>query len=264
MIAIPVVLADENKVMRSEYNTNWKFLKNKFDQKWCLYVEDQIANQLLMKQIFQHLGLRYVIAKNGLEGYKKFMKEKKRFDVIITDLRMPVMSGQEMISKIRKLEEKRKINIKIPIIVTTGESGDNERNRCLNILGANYFINKPIKFEDLYATLSLLLFHKAPTKLFLEEETKEETKLQKSSKFSNQMNTSNSMEGITQKRILVIEDDKFLNSIFAQFIQSVDLFVDQCYSKAEVYYIYVYIYIYIIYTYTLGSKEDRGEWIQLL
>ena len=199
-----------------------------------------------MKQIFKHFGFRYVIANNGLEGYKAFTQEKHEFDVVITDLRMPVMSGQEMISKIRKQEEKMGKNIKVPIIVTTGESGEMERNRCINILGANNFINKPIKFENLYATLSLLLLTGPRAKIRGLEEVKEEEKIMGSSDSSYEEDIPrNLMKSKTlMKRILVIEDNKFLNSILTQFIQSSDFLVDQCYSKAEVIYIYIYILIW--------------------
>ena len=200
----------------------------------CLFVEDQMANQLLMKEILIHLGFKYKIAKNGLEGYKEFISERpKYFDVIITDLRMSIMSGKEMISKIRTFEEDSRNKEKVPIIVTTGDPNENERKKCIDSLGANLFINKPIKFEELYANLQLLLSNSSEEEYFIEE-SKEQNLYQKGAKINADIYSP-------LQRILVIEDDKFLNSILTQFIQSAGYVVDQSYTKIDVNYIYIYI-----------------------
>ena len=243
MIAIPCLIADESQVIKTDDQINWKFSKNKFLTKSCLYVEDQIANQLLMKQILQHLGFSFTIAKNGQEGFKEYINSNGNFDVIITDLRMPVLSGQGMITKIRKYE--RRIsggdnwqNIQyVPIIITTGEVEEGERSRCLSHLGANQFINKPIKFENLYAILSLILSIDRPNESKCEEEKL--SPQNQTTKNKLQIPLELNKQEIT--KILVIEDDKFLNSILTQFIQSGEFLVDQIYSKTEVEYIYIYI-----------------------
>ena len=241
MIALPLVSADEKLVVKTNNQITWHLSKNYFQYKRCLYIEDQIPNQLIMKEILKHLGFEYVIANNGLEGFKKFKKKEfGYFDVIITDLRMRIMSGQEMIYKIREYENnhiRENEYHHVPIIVTSGDPGEREKSRCINILRANMFINKPIKFDELFSNLNLVILN---SKLDgIEEEKKEEGKI---NILPEQTNIKNS--ALLTKRILIIEDDTFLNSILSQFLQSADYIVDQCYSKAGVC-IYIYIYIYI-------------------
>ena len=184
-----------------------------------------------MGHVFQHLGLDYIISNNGLQGYKHFMRNEGHFDIIITDLRMPVFSGQEMITKIRKYELKNQRSSKIPIIVVTGEADENEQSRCLNTLGAHYFINKPINFDTLYgALISLLTLSEGELEEIKENEEKISIKMEENIKLPKRV-----------KHIIVIEDDTFLNTILTQFLQSADFMVDQCYSKSEVRFIYIYI-----------------------
>jgi DNA-binding response OmpR family regulator len=60
---------------------------------------------------------------------------------------MPRMSGQVMISEIRKYEQALSIPA-TPIIITTGDPSENERLSCLQI-GANGFLTKPIRMKKM-------------------------------------------------------------------------------------------------------------------
>ncbi len=88
--------------------------------KRCLFVEDQRSNQRIVGEILEREGFSLYFANNGKEGLELiFEKENNFFDFIITDLRMPVMNGENMILEIRRKEKLEKIR-KTPIIVLTG------------------------------------------------------------------------------------------------------------------------------------------------
>lgn len=86
-------------------------------------------------------------AENGLMGYELYLKEKP--NVIITDLLMPVMNGQEFIAKVREIDKE------IGIIVASADVQVATREE-VNALGITGFINKPIKADKVDAFFSLL------------------------------------------------------------------------------------------------------------
>ena len=81
----------------------------------------------------------------------KKLKEQ-RFDLVITDLNMPVMDGLKLIKRIRSEETTREL----PIIVITTEGGLEDRKVAIN-LGANSYITKPIRAPQVVDTVKALL-----------------------------------------------------------------------------------------------------------
>ena len=63
--------------------------------------------------------------------------------MIFTDLRMPIMSGQEMIKKIREYEISKNLS-STPIIIISGEPSEIEIDRCINQLKVNYLPSRYI------------------------------------------------------------------------------------------------------------------------
>lgn len=77
-----------------------------------LVVDDEKEIQNILKKILSKEGFKVEMAGNGAEALSKF--KKKRFDLLITDLRMPVRGGAEMLSEIERLDAR------IKVIVLTG------------------------------------------------------------------------------------------------------------------------------------------------
>ena len=75
--------------------------------------------------------------------------EEKSFDIVITDLEMPKMHGYELIEKIRKQKKLKDL----PIVILTGRAGKKHKDMGIK-LGANAFIVKPFKDNDLLSTLN--------------------------------------------------------------------------------------------------------------
>jgi two-component system chemotaxis response regulator CheY len=105
----------------------------------ALVVEDSPTMRQLITFALKRLrGIRIVEANDGVDGLKKLATE--RFDIIFTDINMPVMDGLKLISLVREDESHKRI----PIVVITTEGAVEDRDRAL-ALGANDYITKPIQ-----------------------------------------------------------------------------------------------------------------------
>jgi two-component system chemotaxis response regulator CheY len=104
-----------------------------------LIVEDSpTMRQLISFALKRIRGVRIVEAGDGVDGLKKISAEK--FDMIFTDINMPVMDGLKLISLVRDDANHKGV----PIVVITTEGAQEDRQRAL-ALGANDYITKPIQ-----------------------------------------------------------------------------------------------------------------------
>ncbi|AXH13112.1 EAL domain-containing protein [Halarcobacter bivalviorum] len=120
-------------------------LINKAEDIKVLYVEDDEEVRLNILKLLSSIFTDITLAQNGHEALEIF-KNNKNFDLIITDINMPIMNG------IKLILEARKINYNIPSIIITAH---NERELIDEAImaGIDGFILKPIKLEQLYNTL---------------------------------------------------------------------------------------------------------------
>ena len=164
MVVLPLVSGSEERLFKGENDESnesisFKGMFEDFKGMEILYVDDIKENHIVMKLMLKNFGFKVHTASNGAEGLDIFLaKGIGYFNLIITDLRMPIMSGQTMIMKIREKEETMKIeeDKRTLIMVITGEPSQNERNKCLNILKANSFLIKPINHENLHREIQNL------------------------------------------------------------------------------------------------------------
>jgi CheY-like chemotaxis protein len=107
-----------------------------------LTVDDSKTIRTIVKRAFAPYDCEVFEAENGVEGLAAAAKLKP--DLIVLDLTMPVMTGVEMLEKL-KADQTLKT---IPVIMLTAESG---RENVLRIvkLGVNDYIVKPFKGEQL-------------------------------------------------------------------------------------------------------------------
>lgn len=70
--------------------------------KTILYVDDEEVNLFLFEKIFEH-DFKVVTAPSGQEGLEKLEKYSGQIDVVISDMRMPLMNGLEFISEAKGL-----------------------------------------------------------------------------------------------------------------------------------------------------------------
>lgn len=116
-----------------------------------LVVEDSPTMRQLITFALRRLSdIEITEANDGVDGLKKISGNK--FDLILTDINMPIMDGIKLVSLIRKDEK----NKEVPIIVITTEGGQEDRDRAL-ALGANAYITKPVNAGELIETAKKLL-----------------------------------------------------------------------------------------------------------
>ncbi|QWR76256.1 histidine kinase dimerization/phosphoacceptor domain -containing protein [Candidatus Magnetomonas plexicatena] len=110
-----------------------------------LYVEDDDVTRVSLVNFLERNVTVLHVAHNGMEGLSLF--ETSKPDLIITDIRMPVMDGLAMSKAIK---EKNKST---PIIVTTSHNDVHLLLSAIDI-GIDKYIVKPIKFEQLGAAIN--------------------------------------------------------------------------------------------------------------
>jgi two-component system chemotaxis response regulator CheY len=116
-----------------------------------LIVEDSpTMRQLLTFALSRVRGARVVEADDGLDALKKLSGE--HFDIILTDINMPIMDGLKLVKRLRSDDNYKEI----PIVIITTEGGDEDRKRAL-ALGANAYITKPIRAPQVIETVKGLL-----------------------------------------------------------------------------------------------------------
>lgn len=84
-----------------------------FKDRIVLYVEDEDETREILSTILKKLVAKIYVAPNGLDGLELFKEHKDDINLIITDLHLPFLSGQEMIKEIREIDDD------IPILITT-------------------------------------------------------------------------------------------------------------------------------------------------
>ncbi|MDT8421139.1 MAG: response regulator [Desulfuromonadales bacterium] len=116
-----------------------------------LVVEDSpTMRQLIVFALKRIRGLQIVEANDGVGGLKKLSAEK--FDLILTDINMPIMDGLKLVSLIRNDPHYKDV----PVVVITTEGAQEDRDRAL-ALGANEYITKPIQTARIIEVVKRLL-----------------------------------------------------------------------------------------------------------
>lgn len=107
-----------------------------------LLVDDDAMHLLILKRIFENSKDTVVTAKNGREALL-VLDSNSDFNVILTDISMPVMDGVELLAKV-KANGKTK---GIPVIGFT--SGDVNYYREISTVPFDSLVPKPLDFSDL-------------------------------------------------------------------------------------------------------------------
>ncbi len=118
--------------------------------KKILIVDDDQIVSLTIKRVLELKGYQIAIALNGEEGLEKTKSSPP--DLIILDLMLPKLSGEEVCKKIRQDEKLEHL----PIIMLTAKSFDTDRI-IGKVLGANYYMTKPFNINELLENTSKLL-----------------------------------------------------------------------------------------------------------
>ncbi|MBN2718561.1 MAG: response regulator [Deltaproteobacteria bacterium] len=117
----------------------------------CLIVEDSpMMRQLIIFALGRIRNLKVVEADDGVDGLKKLAGG--RFDLVITDINMPIMDGLKLVKRIRT----DAVHKDVPIMIITTEGAAEDRQRALQ-LGANEYVTKPIQAPQVISKVKELL-----------------------------------------------------------------------------------------------------------
>ncbi len=117
-----------------------------------LMCEDHPLNAEITRRLLEKAGCAVTWAENGAVGVSKYAdSELGYYDVILMDIRMPVLDGIAAARSIRNLN--RKDAKKVPIVAMTANAYDSDIKVSLDA-GMNMHIAKPIKPEKLYAVIA--------------------------------------------------------------------------------------------------------------
>ena len=114
-----------------------------------LIVEDHRMISDMLKLFLVSRGFTVHVAQNGLEGHELYLRHQP--DLIITDNTMPLMTGLELIRKIRAQDDVRGTKI----IFVSGDGGNIESDGLA--AGANAFLAKPYNLPDIAHLITKLL-----------------------------------------------------------------------------------------------------------
>jgi two-component system capsular synthesis sensor histidine kinase RcsC len=118
---------------------------------WVLVVDDQPINRLLLERQLRHLGCHAVTAADGAEA----LAGKKRFDLILTDLRLPGLDGYAL-ARIWRAG-----GMDCPIVAVSAGHAAVERERCA-AAGMDGYLAKPFTMDELAQLLRKHLGPRAP------------------------------------------------------------------------------------------------------
>lgn len=123
-----------------------------------LLVEDNEINTLVAMKLLEKVGCIIDTAENGMEAVKKFStSENGYYDVILMDVRMPILNGIEATKKIRMLD--RKDAAIVQIIAMTADAFTNDQDMTQEA-GMNAHITKPIEADIMYDTIAQRLIRR--------------------------------------------------------------------------------------------------------
>lgn len=120
-----------------------------FGNKTILIAEDNVPNYQYLVVLLRNTKAELIWAKNGKEAVKEVLSERK-IDLVLMDLRMPVMNGYNATKQIKLLKPN------LPVIAVTAYAIDGDMEKAFDF-GCDDYLIKPLSREDLYQKIKLFL-----------------------------------------------------------------------------------------------------------
>lgn len=120
--------------------------------KKILVVEDELAYLKLLNSQLTEKGYQVIEAMDGKKGLE--MAKKENPDLILLDIRLPVMDGMAMLDELRKEEAGKKTKV---IMLTNLEPDEKIIKQVVSDQPAYYFVKSDIQFNDLLEKIKELL-----------------------------------------------------------------------------------------------------------
>lgn len=122
-------------------------------EKTVLVVDDEIHIVHVVAIKLRNNGFRVISAENGAEAFELACQEKP--DIVVTDFQMPVMTGLQLVQKLRATEQTKDI----PVIMLTarGFAVEDEQKENLQI---SEFLSKPFSPKELLRSIEDVLYQR--------------------------------------------------------------------------------------------------------
>ena len=118
--------------------------------KTILVIDDEELLIKICEMMLKRLGHKVFKAYSGSEGLKIFETNKNQIDLIISDLNMPEMDGQEVVDKLRKIDHH------VKVLLSSGALSDLDEKEVIN-RGFDGFIKKPYNINTLSEKINEIL-----------------------------------------------------------------------------------------------------------
>ncbi len=115
-----------------------------------LFVDDEEMICAWVRKILEQAGYQVTAMTNSLQAWELFESQPNRFDLLITDESMPVLSGHEIASRVKKLRPE------IPIVLCTGYS-DSVTPESAERYGIVEIVYKPFETDELIEIIRRVL-----------------------------------------------------------------------------------------------------------
>ena len=106
--------------------------------------DDEDTTRVLAKRMLERLGFDVILTCDGREGVERYREHADEIAVVLMDMEMPHMNGEEALREIRAIRDDAKV------VLTSGSDADD------TVEGFAGFLQKPYGFNDLAAILGRL------------------------------------------------------------------------------------------------------------
>lgn len=126
--------------------------------KWVLLVDDNANDRQLLRYNFDWYGYRALEASNGFEGLEQ-ARNCKSLDLIVSDVKLPIMDGFELLKSV-KLDPGLK---KIPFIIYSSVYASRHEEQLAMEMGASSYITKPKERKEFWIEVCKALLGSSST-----------------------------------------------------------------------------------------------------
>ncbi len=117
-----------------------------------LFIDDESTILKMMTMMITKLGFKVMAMSSPFQALELFRKTPEHFNLVITDLTMPEMTGLELASEIHKTSPQ------VPVILITGYEKDIEQTKTLSNYGISGFLKKPVRLAEMAAAINDVIY----------------------------------------------------------------------------------------------------------
>lgn len=111
-----------------------------------LVVDDELEILDTIRIVLEDANYKVTICNNPIEALSMVKNSPDLYNLLISDLTMPEMNGEELVSKINN------VNINLPVIIISGYSQE-DINEINNRLVIRKFLSKPVTIDKLLSSI---------------------------------------------------------------------------------------------------------------